>query len=132
MAELGLHADSVVDIAQTLTTERGDGAGAELLAWADAMRASIDSHRREVELLMPWASLVALDAAIAPASKEAGGISQDNVLGTLFDSIPTLGDLPDRCAEAIAILACRKTELAAKTDQTDEPTRLARANRRDR
>ena len=55
---LRLHADSVIDIAQTLTAERGDGAGAELLAWADAMRASIDSHRREVELLMPWASLV--------------------------------------------------------------------------
>ncbi len=112
--ELGLHADSVIDIAQTLTAERGDGAGAELLAWADAIRASIESHRREVESLMPWASLVTLDAAIAPPSKEAGGISQDNVLGTLFDSIPTLGDLPDRCAEAIGILACRKTELAAR------------------
>ena len=99
LVELGLHADSVIDIAQTLTAERGDGAGAELLAWADAMRASIDSHRREVELLMPWASLVTLDAAVAPASKEACGISQDNVLGTLFDSIPTLGDLPDRCAD---------------------------------
>ena len=118
LVELGLHADSVIDIAQTLTTERGDGAGAELLAWADAIRASIDSHRREVESLMPWASLVTLDAAIAPPSKEAGGISQDNVLGTLFDSIPTLGDLPDRCMEAIGILECRKTELVAQTGVT--------------
>src|SRR5713101_1322489 len=117
-AELRLHADSVIDIAQTLTTERGDGAGEELLAWAHATRASIETHRREVELLMPWASLVTLDAATAPVSKEAGGISQDNVLGTLFDSIPTLGDLPDRCAEAIGILARRKTELAAKTGAT--------------
>ena len=119
LAELGLQAGSVVDIAQTLTTERADGAGVELLAWAHAIRASIESHRREVELLMPWASL-ALDAMIAPAL-EAGGISYDNVLRTLFDSIPALCDLPDRCAEAIAILACRKTELAAKTDQTDKP-----------
>ena len=118
LVELRLHADSVIDIAQTLTTERGDGAGVELLAWAHATRASIDSHWREVELLMPWASLVTLDAAVAPASKEAGGISQGNVLRTLFDSIPTLGDLPDRCAEAIGILACRKTELAAKTSAT--------------
>jgi cyclic beta-1,2-glucan synthetase len=118
LVERGLHADSVLDIAQTLTTERGDGAGVELLAWADALRAAIDSHRRDVELLMPWASLVTLDAAIAPASKGVGGISQDNVLGTLFDSIPTLGDLPDRCVEAISILACRKTELAAKTGAT--------------
>ena len=117
-AELRLHADSVIDIARTLTTERGDGASVELLVWADAIRASIDSHRREVELLMPWASLVTLDAAIAPASKEADEISQDNMLGPLFDSIPTLGDLPDRCVKAIGILACRKTGLAAKTGVT--------------
>ena len=108
LAELGLHADSVIDIVQTLTTERGDGAGGELLAWADAMRASIESHRREVELLMPWASLDTLDTAVAP-----GGVSQDSPFGTLFDSIPTLGDLPDRCAEAIGILARRKAGLAA-------------------
>ena len=42
-----------------------------------------------------------------------GGISQDSLFGTLFDSIPTLGDLPDRCAEAIGILARRKAGLAA-------------------
>ena len=114
-AELRLHADSVIDIARTLTTERGDGASVELLVWADAISASIDSHRREVELLMPWASLLTPDAAIALGSKEADEIFQDNVLGPLFDSIPTLGDLPDRCVEAIGILACRKTELAAKT-----------------
>ena len=118
LAELALHADSVIDIARTLTTERGDSAGEEVLAWADAVRTSIDSHRREIELLMPWARLVTIDAAITPASKELGGISQDNVLGTLFDSIPTLGDLPDRCVEASRILARRKTELAAKTNAT--------------
>ena len=92
LAELRVHADSVVDIAQTLTTERGDGAAAELLAWAEAIRTSIDSHLREVELLMPWASLITGDSAIA-------GASPGCTFGTrrLFDSIPTLGDLPDRC-----------------------------------
>src|SRR5205085_3001291 len=61
LAELGLHADSVIDIVQTLTSERGDDASAELVAWAGAIRASIDSHRREVELLMPWARLLTPD-----------------------------------------------------------------------
>ena len=120
LAELGSQADSVVDISQTLTTERGDGAGVELLAWANAIRASIDSHRREVELLMPWASLVTLDAAIAPASKEADGISQDDVFGRLIESIPTLSDLPDRCARAIGILAARKMQFATQTTATDD------------
>ena len=130
LAELGLHADSVIDIAQTLTTERGDGAGAELLAWAGAIRASIDSHRREVELLMPWASLLTLDAGIAPVAKEADGISPDGLFGTLFDSIPTLGDLPDRCAKAIGILACRKTGLTAKIGEVGETAATAGSSAR--
>ncbi|MGH7913420.1 MAG: glycosyl transferase, partial [Candidatus Binataceae bacterium] len=117
-AELGLQAGSIVDIAQTLTTERGDGAGAELLTWAGAIRASIDSHRQEIDLLMPWASLVALDATLAPASQEADAISQDTMFGALLDSIPTLSDLPDRCVEAIGILACRKADIVAKTGTT--------------
>ena len=128
LVELGLHADSVIDIAQTLTTERGDDAGAELLAWAGAIRASIDTHRREVDLLMPWATLLTLDAGVAPATKEADGISQDSLFGNLFDSIPTLGDLPDLCAEAIGILAHRKAALAAKIDETGETDATASAS----
>jgi cyclic beta-1,2-glucan synthetase len=115
LAELGLHADSVIDIVQTLTSERGDDASAELVAWAGAIRASIDSHRREVELLMPWARLLTPDVAIAPISER---ISQDTLFGTLFNSIPTLRELPDRCAEALGILACRKSGLAVKTGTT--------------
>ena len=34
-------------------------------------------------------------------------------MGAVFDSIPTLGDLPDRCEAAIGILARRKAALAA-------------------
>ena len=113
LAELALLAGSVIDIAQTLTAERGDNAGAELLIWAAAIRTSIEGHRREAESLMPWASLVTLDAKICPVSKETDGSSQDKVFGTLFDSIPTLADLPDRCAEAIGILAARKTRFEA-------------------
>ncbi|MGH7838806.1 MAG: glucoamylase family protein, partial [Candidatus Binataceae bacterium] len=121
LAKLGLQADSVIDIAQTLTAERGDGAGAELLTWADAIRASIDSHRREIELLMPWTSLITVGAAIAPATTGAGGTPQDNVFGTLFDPIPSLGDLPDRCMEAISILARRKSELGTTTGAAGGP-----------
>ena len=120
----GLHAGSVVDIAQTLTTERGDGAGAELLAWAEAIRASIDSHRREVELLMPWASLITARRGDRAGGAKAAGVSPDCALGAVFDSIPTLGDLPDRCEAAIGILARRKAALAA--DGGKDRSRLAR------
>ena len=130
LAELGLHADSVIDIAQTLTTERGDGASAELLAWAGAIRASIDSQRRDFELLMPWASLLPPEAATAPASTEANGISRPGLFGALFDSMPTLGDLPDRCAEAIGMLAAGKTGLAADTGAMGETAATALSSMR--
>ena len=120
-AEVALQADSVIDIAQTLTTERGDSAGAELLAWADAIRTCIDSHRREVELLMPWAA--APLAVTEPASQAAGDTGEnlpEDLFGAIFDSLPTLSELPDRCEQALAILALHKTELAAKPDTTPE------------
>ena len=39
---------TMADIARTLASERGDDAGAEMLFWAEATRASIESHRRDV------------------------------------------------------------------------------------
>ena len=96
--ELALHADSVTDIARTLIHERGDAPGAEVLAWSESLRACIGSHQQGLELLMPWAILI-----------------DDDSLGTIFDSIPTLADLPDRCDEAIDILSRRKTEPALET-----------------
>ena len=62
LAELAIHADTVTDMARTLTEERGDGSAGganEVLTWAEAIRASIQSHERDLEQLMPWANLVA-------------------------------------------------------------------------
>ncbi len=72
LAELAAHSDSVIDIARTLTLERADPAAADVLAWAEALRACIGSHQRDVELLKPLATD-----------------------GTALESIPKLGDLPD-------------------------------------
>jgi len=116
LTELEIQADSVIDIAKTLMIERGDGAGAEVLAWANAIRASIDSHRRDADLLMPWARLLALDEAVAPGSN---GTSHATLFGILFDSLPTLGELPDRCAEAIGLLPRRKGGLAVEAGHID-------------
>ena len=45
--ELAPQAATMVDIARTLASERGDDAGAEMLFWAEATLASIESHRRD-------------------------------------------------------------------------------------
>ncbi|MET0681070.1 MAG: glucoamylase family protein, partial [Burkholderiales bacterium] len=48
LAEVAPHAATMADIARTLASERGDDAGAEMLFWAEATLASIESHRRDV------------------------------------------------------------------------------------
>ena len=80
LEELKLQSDSVVDMARALTMERADAAAGDVLIWAEALQACIRSHRRDVELLKPWASCG--DGAAAA------------------DSMPTLGDLPDIYNEA--------------------------------
>ena len=72
LTELAAESDSITDIARALTLERADRAAGDVLVWAEALRACIGSHQRDVELLKP---------------------------GTL-NSIPTLGDLPDIYSEA--------------------------------
>jgi cyclic beta-1,2-glucan synthetase len=47
LLELSSQATNMVDIARTLASERGDEAGAEMLFWAEATLASIESHRRD-------------------------------------------------------------------------------------
>ena len=65
LAELALRADTLVDIARTLSAERGDDASAEVLACAEAVNASLQSHQRDFDQLMPWAKLLAAEAALA-------------------------------------------------------------------
>ncbi|HET6619046.1 MAG TPA: glucoamylase family protein [Dongiaceae bacterium] len=48
LAELSIQAETMVDIASTFALERGDDTGADLLFWAEATRAGIESHRRDL------------------------------------------------------------------------------------
>ena len=113
MAELLLHSDSVNDIARALIHDRADAAGSEVLAWADSLRACIQTHQREIQLLLPWATLVA-NVATPTSCLEPAAILGDEVLETCFESIPTLATLADRCDRVIGLLMRRRTELAAK------------------
>ena len=113
LAELALHADTIVDIARTLSAERGDEAGAEMLACVETVRACIQSHQRDLERLMPWARLIAGDPALAQAANPHAEPSPEPALGPLLDTAPTLAELPNRCAAAILGLARRRAAAAA-------------------
>jgi cyclic beta-1,2-glucan synthetase len=55
------HARTVADIAQTLAQESGDDPEPELLIWANALKACVESHIRDAEILIPWARLDSTD-----------------------------------------------------------------------
>ena len=90
-AELALHADTLVDIARTFSAERGDEASAEVLACAVAVKASLQSHQRDFDQLMPWAKLLAAEAAIAAPANAADRFFPEQAIARIFDVGPDLG-----------------------------------------
>ena len=124
LAALAIHADTVADIARTLTEERGDGstggATAEVLTWADAVRSAIAGRERDLQQLIPWARLLFRDAALITTAGADGHAALDRTLASCFDAIPTLADLPDCCDAALAILIQQRAELATHTDGTGD------------
>ena len=56
-AELKERAQTIDDIAQALAQEQGDPQTSELRVWAAAVRACVESHARDMEIVNPWARL---------------------------------------------------------------------------
>jgi cyclic beta-1,2-glucan synthetase len=87
-----------------------EACGAEAVAWAESILAAIDSHRRDLDALMPWASLLAAEAASKARS--------DPAFIALLDGVPSLAGLPDLCDAAIAmLLSHRRTDAAELRDR---------------
>ena len=59
--EWSAHAQTVADIAQALAQEHGEDPEPALRIWAEAFKACVESHSRDVEILIPWARLDSKD-----------------------------------------------------------------------
>jgi cyclic beta-1,2-glucan synthetase len=118
LAGLMLHADSVADLARVLVKERGDD-NIDLLTWAEAVRASVQSHQRDLDLLMPWAGLIAHDSGRDVRATIVGNDSPEEALERFFDAVPSPADLPDCCEAALGALAVCRAEFAAGTSETE-------------
>jgi cyclic beta-1,2-glucan synthetase len=113
--ELEIRADSLVEMVRTLM----DGAdkrhapswGAEVVSWTEAVRTSILSQKRDVELLKPWLQLAALAASMQDQVSEA-------ILNLLKEPIPTLAAMSDRCEAAIDVLTTYRVRPHTETDTT--------------
>src|SRR5205823_2617304 len=79
-------AHTLVDVVGTLDAERGDGAAAELLVWSRAVAATVQSHARDMDTLLPWA-------------RHAGEDDGDH---RLLATVPAPVEMSDRCAAALA------------------------------
>ena len=113
LTELEARADTMVDIARTLTAERGERADAEVHAWAEAVHAGIKSHACDLDAAMPWARLVFGGAPINRATTIPEQALVWAAMARFFLSVPTLADIPNLCDSAIAELTTLRERLGA-------------------
>ncbi len=83
LAALSGEAETVVDIANALAIERGDDSGADMLFWARAVLASIESQRRDVA--MPTAQRSAFHTRLADLEATARAMALATEFGFLLD-----------------------------------------------
>jgi cyclic beta-1,2-glucan synthetase len=108
--EWGAHAQTVADIVQALEQERGDNPESELRTWAEGFRDCVESHARDVEILIPWARL---------DSKGIPGFAKDlrdpapewMAIEQSLRFIPKLADAPDRFDKILYELSVLRARL---------------------
>ena len=105
LADLAQKTDAIVVRAQEQSGEKEDGATSDLVIWAEALRAAVTAHRRDLDTLVPWMLL-----ATARNGEEAP---------LLLDTSPTLGMLPQHCETALQMLANRRAQ--GKADDSHAP-----------
>ncbi|MEX1073817.1 MAG: glucoamylase family protein, partial [Burkholderiales bacterium] len=91
------EAATMLDIARTLASERGDEAGAEMLAWAEATQRSIESHRRDRARKGDDAR--GLQRRLAALEETARGLAEAMDFGFLLDAERKLLSIGYRVAE---------------------------------
>jgi len=97
IAQAGPQAATMLDIARTLASERGDDAGAEMLTWVEATQRSIDSHRRDRGLNGEDAR--ALQGRLAALEATARAMANAMEFGFLLDPERKLLSIGYRVAE---------------------------------
>jgi cyclic beta-1,2-glucan synthetase len=125
LRELEARADTLLDIARTLTEERGDGPEAELRIWSEAVRATIASHARDLDLAIPWARLLdrAIIRDVPVTSLHDGG----NAIEHLLASLPTPANAPGLYQDALSALTVARRLLTAEHPERIKSTNAVEA-----
>ncbi len=102
--EIGPQAATMLDIARTLASERGDEAGAEMLYWAEATQRSIESHHRDRARNGDDAR--ALERRLATLEAAARAMANSMEFGFLLDPERKLLSIGYRVAEGSLDPSC--------------------------
>ena len=125
--QLANTADTLVDMARTLNEERGDGAGAEVLTWAQAARAAIASHTRDLDTMMSWAPL--LQGVVTNLSRAFA--RETEAITHFLSGYLTLTNLPDACEVAIGQLELLHARLSQEgSARTNDLARIGESTER--
>ncbi|MGE0469994.1 MAG: glucoamylase family protein [Nitrospira sp.] len=100
---LSVLSHTVSDMAQALGQECGDAPDGELRTWAEAVRACVDSHLRDAELLLPWVRLSSKEL-VAMFDRPSGPVLEWATIEPFFHPIPTLAAAPERFTAALRAL----------------------------
>ncbi len=104
LPELASQATTMVDIARTLASERGDEAGAEMLFWAQATQGSVESHCRDFTQTADAAR--ALERRLATLETAARAMAMAMEFGFLVDPKRKLLSIGYRVAEGTLDANC--------------------------
>ena len=108
--ELRERAQTLDDIAQTMQQEEGGAQVSELRVWAAATRACVESHSRDIEILIPWVRLRSKEIiAMAAGSREES--PEWAAIEPYFRTLPTLAEAPERFEAALRELSFLRAHL---------------------
>jgi len=98
LVELEAQAENLLDIARTLSSDSEDAPRCEVLAWAGAVRDSVQSHARDLETTLP-AGATTLEHRLSALALIAEGMVQAMDFRFLFDSSRKLFSIGYRVAD---------------------------------
>ncbi len=105
--EIAERANTVADLAQTISQELGSGSNFAVTTWAEAAKACAESHLRDAKIFLPWLRLPPKDLAAIAATK----IPEWQAIEALFRRGATLGNMPERLGAAARELSSYRSGL---------------------
>jgi cyclic beta-1,2-glucan synthetase len=114
LAELRDSVQNLDDIAQALQQEQGNAQISELCVWTAAARACVESHARDLEILIPWSRLRSKGiAATSENIPERGRVWA--AIEPHFQTLPALAEAPERFEAALKELSVLRAQLILET-----------------